>query len=123
MLLAGIILASPLCLMPAKDTVEELFLGQERQMTRGENLLCTFTLVLVSFFAAVVIPNIGDAMTVIGATSNPTVGFCLPIFFWLKTDNSPALSPQRLVAYFVNVFVIALGLTSLVQFIIAKINQ
>ena len=26
-LLAGVILASPLCLMPAKDTIEELFLG------------------------------------------------------------------------------------------------
>ena len=26
-LLAGVILASPLCLMPAKDTLEELFLG------------------------------------------------------------------------------------------------
>ena len=29
-LLAGVILASPMCLMPAKDTIEELFLGQER---------------------------------------------------------------------------------------------
>ena len=92
MMLAGVILASPLCLMPAKDTVEELFLGQERQMTRGENLLCTFSIVSACFLAAVVIPNIGDAMTVIGATSNPMVGFCLPIFFWLKTDNSPAFS-------------------------------
>ena len=27
LLLAGVILASPLCLMPVKDTVEELYLG------------------------------------------------------------------------------------------------
>ena len=27
LLLAGVILASPLCLMPCKDTVEEIFLG------------------------------------------------------------------------------------------------
>ena len=37
--------------------------------------------------AAVSIPNISDAMTVIGATTNPIVGFSLPIIFYLRMDT------------------------------------
>ena len=113
-MLAGVILASPLCLMPAKDTIEELFLGQERIMTRGENLACTFIVVTACFLAAVCIPSISDAMTVIGSTTNPMIGFCFPIMFWLKVDQSPTFSPERLVAHFINVIVILVGFSSLV---------
>ena len=91
-------------------------------MTRGENLLCTFSIVSACFLAAVCIPSIGDAMTVIGATSNPMVGFCLPIIFWLKTDRSPACSPKRVLAHIVNVIVILVGISSLVLFTMKKIN-
>ena len=122
-LLAGVVLASPLCLMPAKDTIEELFLGQERRMTSGENFLCTFSVISICFLAAVCIPDISDAMTVIGATSNPAVGFCLPIIYWLKMDQSPACSPKRLAAHFINVFVILTGLLSLYNFVLVKIDE
>ena len=122
-LLAGVVLASPLCLMPAKDTLEELFLGQERRMTSGENFLCTFSLVSTCFIAAVCIPDISDAMTVIGATSNPAVGFCLPIIYWLKMDQSPTYSPKRVVAHLINVFVILTGLLSLYNFVMVKIDE
>ena len=91
-------------------------------MTRGENLLCTFIVVTACFLAAVCIPNISDAMTVIGATSNPAVGFCLPIIYWLKMDKSPKYSPKRVVAHLVNLFVILIGILSLVSFIITKVN-
>lgn len=33
LLIIGIVLATPLCLLPCKDTVEELWLGQNRRMT------------------------------------------------------------------------------------------
>ena len=32
LLLIGVVLASPLCLMPAKDTIEELYLGRGQTM-------------------------------------------------------------------------------------------
>ena len=121
-LLAGVILASPLCLMPAKDTIEELFLGQERRMTTGENILCTFIVVTACFLAGVCIPNISDAMTVIGATSNPAVGFCLPCIFWLKMDQSHTFSPKRIVTHIINILVIFVGIASLVQFTVKEIN-
>jgi amino acid permease len=33
MLLIGIILATPICVLPCKDTIEELWMGQERKMS------------------------------------------------------------------------------------------
>ena len=34
LLLIGVILASPLCLMPVKDTIEELYLGPGKTMNK-----------------------------------------------------------------------------------------
>ena len=86
-------------------------------MTKKQNLICTLTIVTTCFLAAVFIPNISDAMTVIGATSNPAVGFCLPIIFWLKSDKSSRYSTKRVLAHTINVLVILVGITSLVLFI------
>ena len=77
--------------------------------------------------AAVCIPNISDAMTVIGATSNPLVGFTLPIVFYLKMDTvvngpQPCFTPKRLIAHFVNVVCIGTGIISLSLFIKGKID-
>ena len=115
--------ASPLNLMPAKDTLEELFLGQERRMTGSENLVCTFSVVSICYLGAVCIPDISDIMTVAGATSTPAVGFCLPLIFWLKTDHSPTWSMKRLIALIVNVMMIGVGIFSLISFINRKISS
>ena len=126
LLLAGVILASPLCVLPSKDTVEEVLLGQDRVFTSKENFLCTFCLVSACFLLAVFIPQISDAMTVIGSTSNPLVGFSLPIIFYLKMDtirgNANACSPKRLIAHAVNIICICNGILSLVLFIDSKVN-
>jgi len=36
------------------------------------------------WFLACFIPSINDAVTILGATTNPIVGFVLPIMFYLK---------------------------------------
>ena len=87
LLLAGVMLASPLCLMPTKDTIEELYLGPGKTMNKLQNLIVSFIVVSICFVLAVAIPNISDAMTVIGATSNPLVGFTLPCIYYLKMDT------------------------------------
>ena len=89
-------------------------------MSAGENFLATFSIVSACFLAAVCIPKISDAMTVIGATSNPAVGFCLPIIFWLKNDKSSAFSFKRVMAHFINILVICVGIFSLYLFIDSK---
>ena len=128
MLLAGVILASPLCLMPVKDTMEELYLGPGKTMNKLQNLIMTLIIVSTCFLAAVAIPNISDAMTVIGATSNPLVGFTLPIVFYLKMDtlrggNQSFFAPHRLTAHIVNVICIATGIVSLSLFIRDKVDH
>lgn len=113
--------------MPCKDTIEELWLGQGRVMNKKQNLICTVSIVTICFVLAVAIPNISDAMTVIGATSNPLVGFTLPIVFYLKMDslkneNQSKCAPHRVIAHVINVVCITTGLVSLILFIKGKVN-
>ena len=75
----------------------------------------------ICFLAAVFIPNISSAMTVIGSTTNPLVGFCLPIIFYLRMDTLSSggtnqFAPRRLIAHTVNILMIAIGIMSLVLF-------
>jgi solute carrier family 36 (proton-coupled amino acid transporter) len=92
MLLAGVVLSTPLSVLPCKDTVEELVLGQSRLMTGNENFFCTLLLILKCFLIAILVPNIGDVLLVVGATSCPVVGFVLPVAYWLKVDKSEKYS-------------------------------
>ena len=97
-------------------------------MNSKENFWCSLALVSICFLCGVFIPNIADAMTVIGSTSNPLVGFSLPIIFYLKMDklnggNTSFLKPKRLVAHLINIIVILTGLLSLYLFIQGKINS
>jgi hypothetical protein len=70
--------ATALCVLPAKETVEELFLKKQR-MSNKQNVLWTFIIVFVSYAFAMFIPSIGDAMTLAGCTTNPMVNFLFNI--------------------------------------------
>ena len=71
-MLLAVIAASPLVVLPAKDTFEELFLNK-KHMSFKTNVLVTFGLVSFSFLCALFVPGIGDAMTIAGCTTNPLV--------------------------------------------------
>jgi len=91
-LLFAVIAASPLVVLPAKDTVEE-FWFKGVTMTRSQNLTVTFLIIFVCYVLAIFIPNIGDAMTIVGSTTNPAVGFILPIvFYWRICSDIPTCS-------------------------------
>lgn len=51
-------------------------------MNNKQNLLVTFVLICVNTGFAMFIGTIGDAMTLVGCTINPIVGFIMPIVFW-----------------------------------------
>ena len=71
--------AAPLVVLPAKDTVEEIVSkgNSNRRLSTKENVGVTFTLVFVSYLLSIVIPSIRDAMSLVGSTTNPAVGFIL----------------------------------------------
>ncbi|CDW86898.1 UNKNOWN [Stylonychia lemnae] len=74
----SVLAATPLCILPAKETVEEL-LYQDRIMTKKQNIIWTFILLFISYFFALFIPSIGDAMALAGCTTNPMVNFSIMI--------------------------------------------
>mmetsp|Transcript_105271 Transcript_105271/g.145620 ORF Transcript_105271/g.145620 Transcript_105271/m.145620 type:complete len:351 (-) Transcript_105271:123-1175(-) len=75
---------SAIVVLPAKDTVEEIFF-RGTSMTSNQNILVTFLLILICYSMGLFIPNISAAMTLVGATTNPAVGFILPIVYYWKT--------------------------------------
>lgn len=79
-----ILFATPLTILPCKDTVEELFLEPGAKLNSKQNVIVTFVIVLISYILSLAIPNIGDAMTILGATTNSGIGFILPIIYYLK---------------------------------------
>ena len=79
----AVLTAAPLCVLPAKDTVEELFYKKEG-MNKKVNALVTLALVFVCFLLSILIDKIGDAITLAGATINPVIGFIIPVVFHWK---------------------------------------
>jgi hypothetical protein len=52
-------------------------------MTFKQNLLVTFLLVTVNGLLSLSIKDIGSAMTLVGSTINPLIGFIMPVvFYW-----------------------------------------
>lgn len=90
-------------------------------MTSRENTLVTFVLILACYLPAVLIPEIGDALTLIGATTNPLVGFIFPIIFYLKLH--PELKWwKKVIAYCVILMTIICSIAILALFVSDKIK-
>jgi amino acid permease len=121
MMIMAIVLATPLTVLPCKDTIEEIMLGQTRIMNGSENLICAIAIVSCCFLFAVAVPNIGDVMLVSGATCNPIVGFVLPVAYWLKVDKSSRFSCSRILAITVAATTCILSLISLSLWIKEKL--
>lgn len=76
-------------MLPAKDTYEELAYP-ETGMSTKQNLVVTIVMTTCCYALAVAIPGIGDVITILGCTTNPMIGFILPITFYLKIiDDAP----------------------------------
>jgi amino acid permease len=78
--LFSVITAAPLCVLPSKDTIEELFF-KEKGMTNKQNLIVTILLLSINMIPALFIDGVGDAMVLVGSTINPVIGFFMPVYF------------------------------------------
>ena len=79
----------------------------------------TLCLIIACYLLSIVIPSISDAMTLVGSTTNPAVGFILPIIFYWKSiepDNVPLCSCKKITAITVAVFIILISMLSLYNF-------
>lgn len=111
--------AMPLLYLPAKETVEEMLLKGKRRMTMKENVWCTIALILISYVFAIFVPSIGDAMALAGCTTNPMIGFIIPvIMYWGIHKDKPFFSKEKLVSGFVALVIIITSILGLVNFVI-----
>jgi amino acid permease len=80
-------------------------------------------IVFISFLLSLAIPNIGDAMTILGATTNSGIGFILPIIYYLKLERKASRwSNKKLVAYFVFAFICISSVVEIGTFIYKKLH-
>lgn len=108
--------AAPLVVLPAKDTVEEI-VCRGSQLNNNQNLLVTFVLILACYCFGIFIPNISAAMTLVGATTNPAVGFILPIvFYWATIPEKSIFSVQKITALTVATIIIIVSILGLINF-------
>ena len=89
-----------------------------------QNVIATFSIVLISFLLSVVLTNIGDAMTILGATTNSLIGFLMPIIYYLKLEEkAPRWAAKKVVAYIVFVVVSCCSVIELSTFIYKKVTD
>ncbi|TNV72093.1 hypothetical protein FGO68_gene7968 [Halteria grandinella] len=134
----SVLTSYPLCVLPCKEAVEEMFWkktsilidandvdakrpwGDERMSPRA-NFFVTLALCTASFILSLFLNTLGDALTIVGSTTNPVVGFIFPImFYWKLTPDIPILSRQKIFSLIVAVLVIAISVIDLLNFFLYK---
>jgi len=86
-LLFAVFFATPLQVLPAKDALESMLFT--KGMSKSVNIGLTTIVVFGCYLVSVLMPSINDALTLIGSTTNPLVGFIFPILFYLKMNPNP----------------------------------
>lgn len=82
-----------------------------------QNAGVTFGIVLISYAIAILVPTIGDAMTILGATTNSGIGFLIPVVFYLKLTKGENTFAQRAVCYLVFGTICLCSVITLVTFV------
>ena len=90
--------ASPFCVLPMKDSVEEV--RGKGKFSKNENLFWTAVLTMSCCALSCGVTSIGTVMTILGATTNSAIGFLLPILFYLEVEKkAPKYTNTKLAAY------------------------
>jgi amino acid permease len=115
----GVVLSTPLSVLPCKDAIEEMTLGQTRMLNSFENLIVTTLIVFVCFVFALAVRNIGEALQLVGAVTNPIVGFILPSAYYLKVNKGGA---SNIIAVINPSIMTVLSLGSLYVFFCSRVD-
>ncbi len=118
-LLITLFASAPLCILPAKDSFEELYYPEG--MSFKVNFLVTVGMVFGSYLLAVVIPQISDAITILGYTISPLVCFIYPVLFYLKLVPT-ITTPKLVAAWSLAILIVLVCVSGIVLFIIDKIQ-
>ena len=101
----------PICLLPCKNTIEEL-LYKKKGMSKMQNIFWTLFLSLVSCFFAILMPDVGSAMTLIGATFVPLISYMSPLIIFMKQINSrPIIDKEKITCIITIIIMLFLTIT------------
>ena len=86
-------------------------------------MIATFLLTAICFGFAILIPNVGDATTILGATTNSGVGFVLPCLYYLKLKRKePTFSSDKIPCYATIIIISICSVIELGTFIYKKVH-
>jgi amino acid permease len=124
--------------LPCKDTVEELFWrkdslsiiqNNEQEVNKGPtfrmspkaNFFITFICVLIPYLLSLFLSSLGDALTVVGSTTNPITGFIIPIlFYWKIYPDKSIFSREKLPSLLTGIVIVAISIIDLLHFFLFK---
>lgn len=86
-------------------------------MTKRENFFVTLAMCSICYVVALLVPDLTDALTLLGATINPLMGFILPCVFFLKLCPDESKTKRGL-AYASIIFTVISCLAVIYYFII-----
>lgn len=129
----------PLIALPCKDTIEELFWkestisfvyneGEKKvkdkkmyRMSNKANFFVTLFCVTVPFAFSLFLSSLGDALTVVGSTTNPLTGFIIPIlFYWKVFPDKSIFSREKLPSFITGVIIVIISIIDLAHFFFFK---
>ncbi len=113
--------ASPFCVLPMKDSIEEV--RGKGKFTKSENIKWTLVLTAVTCALSCGVTSIGTVMTVLGATTNSAIGFLLPIMFYLKVEKkTPKYTNIKIAAYLLFAFICISSVITLTILVLEIVN-
>lgn len=79
--------------------------------------MVTFVLISINCVLALFIPNIGAAMTLVGSSINPVIGFILPVvFYWKILEGKPWYHIEKIKGILNVLVIVVVSILSLVKF-------
>lgn len=91
------------------------------KMSKLANVFVTLALVTISYGLAFFLSSLGDALTIVGSTTNPIIGFIIPIMFYWKINSDKSIwSKEKFVSLVVGILIIAISLLDLANFFLYK---
>ena len=118
--------ANQIVFLSAKSDFE-IVVFKSKEMTKYQNLILTVCFCVMCWAFGVFVPNIEDAITILGCTVNPMSGYIFPIIFYLKIFSSEARNSWKIFAEMILgcillLIVVASAITAFILFIQDQIS-
>ena len=91
-------------------------------MTKTVNFFVTLLLIILAYTISILLKSVGDALTLVGSTITPGLGFIIPIVFYSKIHSSKPFfwSYQRILPALVAVIITTTSILDLWTFFFYK---